>query len=222
MLFIVPTPIGNLEDITLRALRILKEVDLIAAEDTRHSKILLQKYDIRTPMTSFHEHTPESKVISLIDHLKSGKTLALISDAGTPAISDPGYPLIQRAIEERIPMTVLPGPSVILPALILSGFPLHQFLYLGYLPLKKHRRKLMASLQDEKRTVVFFESPHRLLKTLEELTALMPHRPLVLCRELTKMHEEIIRGNVEETLLHFQKNSPRGEFTIVLSPAETV
>lgn len=172
MLYIIATPIGNLEDITLRAIRTLKEVDLIAAEDTRHARILLNKYEIKTPLESFHAHSDDHKLHLLIDKLKEGKTIALISDAGTPGISDPGYILIKAAIEKGIKVIPIPGPAAFLTALQASGLPTHQFLYLGFLPQKKGRQTLLESLKEEKRTIIFYESTHRILKTLSQLNEL--------------------------------------------------
>ncbi|MCA9374629.1 MAG: 16S rRNA (cytidine(1402)-2'-O)-methyltransferase [Candidatus Gracilibacteria bacterium] len=208
MLYIVATPIGNLEDITYRAVRILKEVDHIAAEDTRHSRILLEKYDIKTPTISFHSYSDERKLSQLIDKLKEGKSIALISDAGTPGISDPGYKLIVAAREEGIQVVPIPGPSAFLAALQASGLPTHQFLYLGFLPLKKGRQTLLQSLQEEQRTIIFYESPHRLVKTLAELHDYFGDRQLVIARELTKIHEEYFHGTSAQALQHFTGLNP--------------
>lgn len=218
MLYIIATPIGNLEDITLRALRILKEVDYIAAEDTRHSKILLDKYEIQKPLLSFHSWSDQRKLDELLHLLQSGKNIALISDAGTPGISDPGYVLIQSALEHHIGVIPIPGASAFLTALCASGLPTHHFLYLGFLPLKKGRQTLLKSLQTEERTVVFYESPHRLMKTLQELQQFFPDRILVIARELTKIHEEFFRGTPQDALMHFQNKAPKGEFTLLLGP----
>jgi len=208
MLYIVATPIGNLEDITYRAVRILKEVDHIAAEDTRHSRILLEKYDIKTPTISLHSYSDERKLPQLIDTLKEGKSIALISDAGTPGISDPGYKLIVAAREEGIQVVPIPGPSAFLAALQASGLPTHQFLYLGFLPLKKGRQTLLQSLQEEQRTIIFYESPHRLVKTLAELHDYFGDRQLVIARELTKTHEEYFHGTSAQALQHFTGLNP--------------
>ncbi len=208
MLYIIATPIGNLEDITYRAVRILKEVDHIAAEDTRHSRILLEKYDIKTPTISFHSYSDEKKLAHLISLLKEGKSIALISDAGTPGISDPGYKLIVAAREEGIQVVPIPGPSAFLTALQASGLPTHQFLYLGFLPLKKGRQTLLQSLQEEQRTIIFYESPHRLSKTLGELHDYFGDRQLVIARELTKIHEEYFHGTAAEALQHFTGLNP--------------
>lgn len=217
MLSIVSTPIGNLEDITLRAIRMLKEADFVVAEDTRHSGILLKKYDIATPLLSFHSHSPESQLQKILTLLRDGKNLALISDAGTPGISDPGYLLIKSAIENNIPLTVIPGPSAVITAVVASGLPCHKFLYLGYLPLKKGRKKLIASLKEIPYTVVFYEAPHRLMRTLEELKEMLgAERRVAICREMTKMFEEVFRGTLAQARAHFELKKPRGEFTIVI------
>lgn len=221
MLYIVATPIGNLEDITLRAIRTLKEADFVVAEDTRHSGILLKKYEIKTPQLSFHSHSPESQLQKLLALLKEGKNLALISDAGTPGISDPGYLLIKTAIENGIQVTSIPGPSAVINALAMSGIPTHRFLYLGYLPLKKGRKKLIASLKNYPYTIVLYEAPHRILRTLNELkTELGGDLKIAIAREMTKVFEEVFRGNLNEAIVHFEAKKPRGEFTIVLN-AET-
>ncbi len=216
MLYIVATPIGNLEDITLRALRILKEVDYIAAEDTRHSQILLKKYEINKPTISFHAWSDERKLHELLAILSEGKSIALISDAGTPGISDPGYVLIKAAIEKNIQIIPIPGPSAVITALSASGLSTHHFLYLGFLPLKKGRHTLMETFKDEERTIVFYESPHRLLKTLGELKEKVPNRKLVIARELTKIFEEFYRGTPEEAYEYFKQKTPKGEFVIMI------
>lgn len=217
MLYIVSTPIGNLEDITLRALRVLKEVDLIAAEDTRHAKILLDKYEIKTPTISYHSHSGITKVEKIIDVIKQGGSVAVISDAGTPGISDPAYSLVTRAIEEGIELSPIPGPSALLASLVVSGLPMNQFIYLGFLPTKKGRKTLFESLNDEERTVVFFESPHRLNKTFAQLSEYLdPARKIVVARELTKMYEEIFRGTISEADKYFTEKKPKGEFVIIL------
>ncbi len=216
MLYIVATPIGNLEDITIRALNTLKNADYIAAEDTRHSGILLQKYEIKKPLLSFHSYSDERKLQEILELLKSGKNIALISDAGTPGISDPGYVLIRAAIENQIKVEPIPGPSAFLAALSASGLPTHHFVYLGFLPLKKGRKTMLESFAEEERTIVFYESPHRLQKALQELAALYPTRQLVIAREITKIHEEFLRGTVQELAEHFKKQTPRGEFVLML------
>lgn len=218
MLFIVPTPIGNLEDITIRALRILKEADLIAAEDTRHTRILLAHFEIKTPLESFHSYSGPGKLEKIVNLLKDGKNVALVSDAGMPGISDPGFLLIKRAIEENIPFTVLPGASALLVALVSSGFRMDKFTYLGFLPLKRKRRKIIESLLKTKRTVILYESPHRILKTLSQFAEILGEdREIAVCRELTKLYEEVFRGTLRHAIEHFGKKKPRGEFTLVVA-----
>ncbi len=216
MLYIVSTPIGNLEDITLRALRILKEVDCIAAEDTRHSQILFRKYEIKTPVWSYHSYSSHFKLEKIIELLKSGKNVALISDAGTPGISDPAYSLINAAIKENIQIVPVPGPSSLLAALVMSGKPMHQFLYLGFLPVKKGRQTLLKSLVNEERTMIIFESPHRLVRTLQEFKEYFGDRDIAICREITKMFEETLRVKISEAIEHFTKKQPKGEFVLVI------
>lgn len=216
MLYIVSTPIGNLEDITLRALNTLKEVDLIAAEDTRHVQILLKKYEIETPTISYHSYSGKSKVERLVEEMQQGKSVALVSDAGTPGISDPAYTLIQAAIESEIKIVPIPGPSSLLAALVMSGKPMHQFLYLGFLPLKKGRQTLLKSLAEEKRTMVIFESPHRLLRTLNDLKEYLGDRDVAVCREITKIYEEALRLKISEAIEHFSEKKPKGEFVLVI------
>lgn len=220
MLYIVPTPIGNLEDITYRAVRILKEVTIVIAEDTRHSGILLKHYGISKEMLSFHGYSTERDIAKIIELLKKGVHAAVISDAGMPGISDPGYVLIQRVIQENIPFTVLPGPSAAVTAVVASGFASHHFLYLGFLPLKKGRQTLLSNLVHQPYTLVLYESPHRILKTLGDLESHFgATRRISVCRELTKQFEEIIRGTVAEVYEHFKIKTPRGEFTLVVEGA---
>jgi 16S rRNA (cytidine1402-2'-O)-methyltransferase len=217
-LYIVSTPIGNLGDITFRAIETLKNVDVILAEDTRHSQILLNKYEIKKKAVSYHSHSGNAKLEKILDFFKEGKECALISDAGTPGISDPAYGLIKAALEIDVEIIPIPGPAALLAALIPSGLPMNQFIYLGFLPLKKGRQTLLKSLADEKRTVVFYESPHRILKTLSQLEEFVgPDRKIVLARELTKIHEEFIRGTVVELNEIFKTKKPKGEFVIVLA-----
>jgi 16S rRNA (cytidine1402-2'-O)-methyltransferase len=217
-LYLVATPIGNLEDITLRAIRILSEVFLIAAEDTRTTRKLLSRHGIRARLASFHQFSGEGRIRGLVNILEHDD-VALVSDAGMPAISDPGYPLVRAALEHGFPVVGIPGPSAVLTALAVSGLPTHQFVYLGFLPRKPgERRKVLASLGGEERTVVAFESPHRMRRMLEDMTIVLPARPLALCRELTKVHEEIFRGDAAGALEHFVQ--PRGEFTVVIGGAE--
>lgn len=218
MLSIVATPIGNLEDITLRAIRTLKEADFVCAEDTRHSGILLQKYEIKTPLMSFHAHSGDAVLAKLTMLLAEGKNIALISDAGMPGISDPGFRLIQSALQHGIKVTVIPGASAVVTAVVASGLPAHRFLYLGYLPIKKGRKKLIASLKDCPYTIVLYEAPHRILRTLKELHAALGDRQVAVCREMTKMFEEFLRVKLSEAVAHFEKTAPRGEFTVVLGP----
>jgi 16S rRNA (cytidine1402-2'-O)-methyltransferase len=217
-LYVVSTPIGNLEDITLRALRVLKEADLIAAEDTRHTATLLTRYDIRTPTTSFHEHNERQKLPALIERLKGGARLALVSDAGTPAVNDPGYRLVRAAVDEGIRVEAIPGPSAVLTALVASGLPTDTFTFLGFAPNKAMARaEWLTRALVEPRTVVFFEAPHRVRQTLEALNTLAADRPLVVGRELTKLHEEVLRGTAASIL--GQLTEPRGEITILIGPA---
>ena len=218
-LYIVGTPIGNLEDITLRALRILGQVGLVAAEDTRTTRKLLTHYDIRTPLTSYWEHSKLSKLQHILDTLQE-KDVALVSKAGMPGISDPGYELIKAAIERGINVVPVPGPSAVTAALAISGLPTDSFLYLGFLPRKKGRRtRLLTWLVGETRTIVAFESPHRLLVALGDIKEALGDRSMAVTRELTKLHEEVVRGTVSEVIEHFQRNPPRGEFTLVIQGA---
>jgi 16S rRNA (cytidine1402-2'-O)-methyltransferase len=217
MLFIVATPIGNLEDITFRAVKVLKEADIILAEDTRHSKILLDKYGIDKKMLSYHSHSGVMKLDKIMNLLIEGKNCALISDAGTPGISDPAYKLITKAIEAEIEVIPIPGPAAFLAALQASGLPMHNFKFLGFLPIKKGRQTLLESLKDEELTVIFYESPHRLLKTLNQLEELVGgERKLVVARELTKIHEEFIRGTVSGLKEMLADRKPKGEYTLLL------
>ncbi len=217
MLYIVATPIGNLEDITARALRILKEVDLIAAEDTRTSGILLKKYEIGTPMTSFHAFSDERKLQELLDALVAGKNIALISDAGTPGISDPGFLLVRAAREAGIAVSPLPGPAAFLAALSASGLPTNHFLYLGFLPMKKGRQTMLKRLQEEENTVVFYESPHRIQKTLKEMEQYFPERKIVVAREISKIYEEFQTGTADQLSKYFSQKNPKGEFVVMMA-----
>ena len=217
-LFIVPTPIGNLEDITLRAIKVLKEVSLILAEDTRTSNKLLQHYNIDTPMQSHHMHNEHKTVDGIVQRLKSGEQIALISDAGTPAISDPGFLLSRASIEQGIEIECLPGATAFVPALVNSGLPNDRFVFEGFLPIKKGRQTRLNDLSEETRTMVFYESPHKLLKTLSQfVTYFGPKRSISVSRELTKMYEETIRGTISEVLEHFENKPPKGEFVIVVA-----
>ncbi len=216
MLYIVSTPIGNLKDITLRALETLKSVDLIAAEDTRHTKILLNAYRIQKPLTSFFEHNQLKKAEHLLGLLKAGKDIALVSDAGTPGISDPGYSLIHLAQENNIPITVIPGVSACISALTASGLPAHRFIFEGFLPPKSGaRRNKLISLKGEGATIIFYESPHRLLKTLKDMQEIWHDPTIVVARELTKKFEEIRKDKASLLIEHFSRQSPKGEFVLL-------
>ncbi|MFQ6039451.1 MAG: 16S rRNA (cytidine(1402)-2'-O)-methyltransferase [Candidatus Poribacteria bacterium] len=222
ILHVVSTPIGNLEDITLRALRILREVDLIAAEDTRRTRKLLTHYDIHTPLTSFFEGNQIRKTQLLLEKLSQGQNIALVSDAGTPGISDPGYPVIKACIDAGVQIVPIPGPSACIVAAVISGFPLHNFVFEGFLSHKSgKRRKQLESLRDEKRTLIFYESPHRLVKFLRDALEILSDREIVIAYELTKIFEGIYRGKISEALQKFQQEQPRGEFTIVIRGSET-
>ena len=217
-LYLVATPIGNLEDISQRALCTLREVGLIAAEDTRRTKQLLAAYDIKTPLTSYHEHNKWAKLGYILGCLE-GEDVALVSDAGMPGMSDPGYELIVAANERGIPVVPIPGPSVVITALVTSGLPTGRFIYLGFLPRKaSSRRQLLESVVRERGTIVALESPHRLRAALEDILLVLGDRKVALCRELTKIHEEVFRGVVTEALEHFTQ--PRGEFTLVIAGRE--
>jgi 16S rRNA (cytidine1402-2'-O)-methyltransferase len=216
-LFVVPTPIGNLKDMTFRAIEVLKEVELILAEDTRTSGKLLKHFDIETPQRSYHMHNEHKVVEQLVAQLKSGAQMALISDAGTPAISDPGYLIVRQCIANNIEVETLPGATAFVPALVNSGLPNDKFVFEGFLPVKKGRKTRFEFLQNESRTIIFYESPHKLLKTLQDFVSYFgTDRQVSVSRELTKLYEETIRGTVAEVLQHFIDNKPKGEFVIVL------
>ena len=218
MLTIVPTPIGNRQDITLRALEALQAADVVAAEDTRHSGMLLQHLGIKKPFVSLHEHNEAARVEELASRMASGTKIALITDAGMPGISDPGHRLIKSCIERGLPVTVLPGPSAVITALVGSGFPTDRFFFGGFLPVKSGRRSneiALAAARSE--TSIYFESPHRIERTLEALHVACPDRPVCVARELTKTFEEYRRGLPAEVLAHFQKHPPKGEITLVIS-----
>ncbi len=220
ILYIVATPIGNLEDITFRAVRMLKEVDLIAAEDTRHTRHLLDRYEIETPLTSYHDHNKEDKAPVLVARMLEGKNVALVSDAGTPGISDPGYFLINLAVDQKIPVFPIPGATAAIAALSISGLPTDSFVFEGFLPAKHTaRRKRLQELAGEKRTIIFYEAPHKIIKTTEDLIEVFGDRRAVITRELTKIHEEAIRGTLSEILKHVQQGSIKGEFTIIVHGA---
>jgi len=216
-LYIVPTPIGNLEDMTLRAIRILKEVDLILAEDTRTSGKLLKHFDISTHMHSHHMHNEHKTVENLISRLKAGETIALISDAGTPAISDPGFLLTRACVENNITVECLPGATAFVPALVNSGLPNDKFVFEGFLPDKKGRQTRYLALAEETRTMILYVSPHKLVKTLAEFVQYFGEdRPVCVSRELSKLHEENVRGTAKEVLTHFENKPPKGEIVVVI------
>ena len=216
-LFIVPTPVGNLEDMTMRALRVLKEADLILAEDTRTSGILLKHFDIHVPMQSYHKFNEHQTVQHVVDRLRSGHNVAVVSDAGTPGISDPGFLVVREAVKAGIEVITLPGATAFVPALVSSGLPCDKFVFEGFLPQKKGRATRIMQLRDETRTLVFYESPYRVVKTLQQFVEVYgPDRHVAACREISKIHEECIRGTLQELLGHFQAHEPKGEFVIIL------
>ena len=216
-LYIVATPIGNLEDITLRALRILGEVSLIAAEDTRHTQKLLTHFSIAKPLTSYHDHNKEQKAELIVDRLKGGDSVALVSDAGTPGISDPGYYLVNRAVEEGVAVVPIPGVTAAMAAVSASGLPTDAFVFEGFVPARRtQRRKKLESLKDETRTVILYEAPHRIADCLKDLLEIFGDRRAVLARELTKMHEEILRGRLSDIINGTQGRVLKGEITIVV------
>ena len=217
MLYIVSTPIGNLKDISLRALQALKQAELIAAEDTRHTRKLLAHYNIHTPLTSYFEHNKFTKGPYLLRLLKEGKDIALVTDSGTPGIADPGFRLIQLAIQNAIALTAIPGPCALIDALVLSGLATDRFLFEGYLPVKSGRRKKrIREISKEKRTTIFYESPHRLHKALQDIQAVLGKRDIVVLRELTKKFEQIIRGDIAFVQEYFQKHPVQGEFVLAI------
>ncbi|WP_088339890.1 16S rRNA (cytidine(1402)-2'-O)-methyltransferase [Robiginitalea sediminis] len=219
-LYLVPTPIGNLSDITLRALEVLREADVILAEDTRTSGKLLKHYQVGTPMRSFHMHNEHKVVDQVVGELAAGATLALISDAGTPGISDPGFLLVRECLKSGVAVECLPGATALIPALVNSGLPSDRFVFEGFLPVKKGRKTRLDQLAGETRTMVFYESPHKLLKTLEHFIEVFgPERQVSVSRELTKLYEETIRGSLEEVLKHFKGRAPKGELVVVLAGA---
>ncbi len=218
VLSIVATPVGNLSDITHRAVEMLKAASVIACEDTRQTAKLLNHYGIRRPLVSLHDHNERARAPELIERLKAGESVALVSDGGTPVISDPGWWLVHRAIEEEIPVTWAPGPAALIGALILSGLPADRFVFEGFLPAKPGaRRRRLEALKDEPRTIVVYESPHRLLKTLVAIRDVLGEVSLACARELTKLHEEVRRGRVSDVLAHFEQHAPRGEVVLVIS-----
>lgn len=217
VLYVVSVPIGNLEDITLRALHILKEVDLIAAEDTRHTRKLLNHYGIHTKTISYFEHNEIQRSKMLIKRLKEGENIALVPDSGTPAISDPGYIIINECISAGISIVPIPGPSAFLSAIVVSGFPIHNFIFEGFLPSKKSNRiKKLKTLCNETRTLVFYESPHRLLKSLTDMLEIFGNREIVIANDITKVFEEIFRGTILQAIEKYTESNPKGEFTIVV------
>lgn len=218
ILYIVPTPVGNMEDMTLRAIRILKEADVVLAEDTRTSGILLKHFGIQQHLMSHHKFNEHGTTAGVIERLKAGQTVALISDAGTPGISDPGFFLVREAAKAGIEVQTLPGATACIPALVSSGLPCDRFCFEGFLPQKKGRQTHLESLRDEPRTMVFYESPYRLLKTLQQLAEVMGgDRQVSVCREISKVHEESVRGTLDEVIAHFTQTEPRGEIVIVLA-----
>ena len=217
ILYVVPTPVGNMEDITLRALRILKEADLILAEDTRTSGKLLKYYDIHNHLQSHHKFNEHGTSQAVVERLKAGQTIALISDAGTPGISDPGFYLVREAVAAGIEVQCLPGATALIPALVSSGLPDDRFCFEGFLPQKKGRQTRLESLREETRTMVFYESPYRVVKTLQQFAEVFGEdRRVSCCREISKVHEESVRGTIAEVLTHFKETEPRGEFVIVV------
>ena len=218
ILYIVPTPVGNMEDMTLRAIRILKEADLVLAEDTRTSGVLLKHFDIQNHLMSHHKFNEHGTAAGIVERLKAGQTIALISDAGTPGISDPGFFLAREAIAAGIEVQTLPGATACIPALVSSGLPCDRFCFEGFLPQKKGRLTHLESLKDEQRTMVFYESPYRLLKTLQQFAETYgPDRQVSVCREISKLHEESVRGTLAEVISHFTVTEPKGEIVIVLA-----
>lgn len=217
-IYIVATPIGNLEDITLRALRILKEVDVVLCEDTRHTKRLLDKYEIKVETMSYHQHSKIAKIDKIVELLESGKHLALVSDAGTPGISDPGNMLVKHLVEKIIDVNIvpIPGPSAVISALSISGSPTDSFVFLGFAPHKKGRQTFFKNIAEQKRTVVFYESPHRILKALGSMQEFFPEKNIVVCRELTKIYETVYRGKPDEVAKKITPEQIKGEFVLVI------
>jgi 16S rRNA (cytidine1402-2'-O)-methyltransferase len=219
-LYIVATPIGNLEDITLRAIRVLKTVALVAAEDTRHTRHLLDRYEIGTQLTSYHDHNKEEKAPVLVEQMLEGKSVALVSDAGTPGISDPGFFLINLAIAQGISVVPIPGASASIAALSVSGLPTDRFVFEGFLPVKRVARlKRLEELATQERTIIFYEAPHKIIRTIEDMLQTFGDRIAVITREMTKIHEETIRGTLSDVLKHLQRGPVKGEFTIILRGA---
>lgn len=222
-LYIVPTPVGNLEDITLRAIRILGEVELILAEDTRTSSFLLSHYEIKKPLVSFHKFNEHQVLQNISNKISSGMSVALISDAGTPGISDPGFLLVRRCVEMGLEVETLPGATAFVPALINSGFPCDKFCFEGFLPLKKGRVKLLTELSEESRTIIIYESPRRIVKTLTAIAEIFTHNPMIsISREISKKFEQTVRGRATELATYFTDNEPKGEFVMVIEGKERV
>ena len=220
-LYVVPTPVGNMEDMTFRAIRILKEADLILAEDTRTSGILLKHYEIKNTMQSHHKFNEHQTVESNVNRIKGGQTVALISDAGTPGISDPGFLVVRECVRNGIEVQCLPGATAFVPALVSSGLPDERFCFEGFLPQKKGRMTRLNALKEETRTMIFYESPYRLLKTLTQFAEIFgADRPVSVCREISKIHEESVRGTLQEVIAHFTETEPRGEIVIILGGKE--
>lgn len=220
-LYVVPTPVGNMEDMTFRAIRILKEADLILAEDTRTSGILLKHYEIKNAMQSHHKFNEHQTVESIVNRIKRGQTVALISDAGTPGISDPGFLVVRECVRNGIEVQCLPGATAFVPALVSSGLPDERFCFEGFLPQKKGRMTRLNALKEETRTMIFYESPYRLLKTLTQFAEIFgADRPVSVCREISKIHEESVRGTLQEVIAHFTETEPRGEIVIILGGKE--
>lgn len=218
ILYLVPTPVGNLEDMTCRALRILREADLVLAEDTRTTGILLKHFEIKNAMLSYHKFNEHQTVAHIISRLLAGETVAVVSDAGTPGISDPGFLVAREAVKAGVEVICLPGPTAFVPALVASGIPCDRFCFEGFLPVKKGRATRLAALAAEERTLVFYESPHRVVKTLAQLAEVLGSgRQAAVCREISKVHEECLRGTLEELHAHFTETEPRGEFVIVVA-----
>ncbi len=217
-LYIVPTPVGNMEDMTLRAIRILKEADLVLAEDTRTSGILLKHFEIKNQLMAHHKFNEHGTSAAIVERLKGGQTIALISDAGTPGISDPGFYLAREAVAAGVEVQCLPGATAFVPAIVSSGLPCDRFCFEGFLPQKKGRATRLDSLKAETRTMIFYESPYRVVKTLKQFAEYFgPERQVSACREISKIHEESVRGTLEEVIAHFEETPPKGEFVIVLA-----
>ena len=222
MLYLVPTPVGNLEDMTLRAIRVLKEADLILCEDTRTSSVLLKHFDIHNALMSHHKFNEHQTVQPLIERLHGGETIALITDAGTPGISDPGFLLVRECAREGIEVQCLPGATAFVPALVASGLPCDKFCFEGFLPQKKGRQTRLKALQNEERTIIFYESPYRLVRTLTQFVEFFgADRPVCVCREISKLHEESVRGTLADVLAHFTATEPKGEIVVILAGKES-